>query len=503
MNRPPYGDVFRRNSQFYKMFEVTAQTLPNKTVRVSAGSYTKNGTEVVEYVGANTPDISAPTTGAKWVLITLNQNNGLTVVDGTPSTNSPPVPILTETSLPLALIYYKSNDTVVTQDMIYDVRPFFGIYFETVPKLSVADFNTTLNNTVLTLNNVLDTKADMDGTNSSEFTINREETGALSSDAFISINRGQETKVSIRWNEELNKWQYTNDGIIYVDFGSSWETALASASTIGNVKLSVAPANVLEPIVVGNNDLRLFVNEAEKTSVLTAVNTTVPSIISSISLLQAEDSSIRSALSTLNTTVSDHITNTAAFTVTQVSFDTLNTIVSTLSSDFLTHVSNTSSFTVTQASFDALDTSVNNLIANVATISADYVTTTDSRLFASATEKQSVLDYIANSSSTLINYSDLSPALASKLATVDESETITSIWTFSPTVSHAPFIIGLNSIGKLVTGLNAEFVGGKTPSDFVSSIDATDHIIFTDLEVPTNKYKLGVRSGMLVIDLII
>ena len=144
MYRPPDGDVFRRSSQFYKMFEVMTPVRPNKTVKVSAGSYTKNGNEVVEYIGGNTIEINAPATGAKWVLIALSQTNTLNVINGESSLNSPPVPVITETSLPLALIYYKSNDTVITQDMIYDVRPFFSIYFETVDKVTQEELATAL-----------------------------------------------------------------------------------------------------------------------------------------------------------------------------------------------------------------------------------------------------------------------------------------------------------------------------------------------------------------------
>ena len=136
LNRPPYGDLYKRNLQPFRMFEVLAQTNPNKTIRVSPGSYIKNGSEVVEYVGANSLDISPPTSPntAKWVVIALKNNNSLSVIDGTPAINSPLVPEFEITSLPLALIYYKSNDTVITQDMIYDIRPFFSIYYETIPK---------------------------------------------------------------------------------------------------------------------------------------------------------------------------------------------------------------------------------------------------------------------------------------------------------------------------------------------------------------------------------
>ena len=302
LNRPPYGDIYKRNLQPFRMFEVTSQSLPNKTVKVGPGNYIKNGSEVVEYVGGNTLDISPPTSPntAKWVAIVLRNNNSLGVIDGTPAVNSPPVPEIEINSLPLALIYYKSNDTVITQDMIYDIRPFFSIYYETIPKLSVADFNSSISSLMLDLMNLINSKADMQGTNESEFILNREETGALSSDAYISVNRGQDTKVAIRWNENDNSWEYTNDGVTYIDFGASWSAAFASTSNLGCVKLSVSPVDSNNPIVVGNNDLRLFASETEKSLVLTAVNTTIPNLTVSLNSL----------ISSVNAISSDYVKST-------------------------------------------------------------------------------------------------------------------------------------------------------------------------------------------------
>ena len=45
-------------------------------------------------------------------------------------------------------------------------------------------------------------------------------TGSPSSNASIIVNRGTSDDVSIRWNESLAAWQYTNDGTNYLDIGS-------------------------------------------------------------------------------------------------------------------------------------------------------------------------------------------------------------------------------------------------------------------------------------------
>lgn len=41
-----------------------------------------------------------------------------------------------------------------------------------------------------------------------------------SSNALITVNRGSENDVSIRWNEINNVWEYTNDGLVFNEIGS-------------------------------------------------------------------------------------------------------------------------------------------------------------------------------------------------------------------------------------------------------------------------------------------
>lgn len=44
--------------------------------------------------------------------------------------------------------------------------------------------------------------------------------GAPSSDGFFRVDRGTSSDVSIKWNETLDKWQFTNDGSTYVDLNA-------------------------------------------------------------------------------------------------------------------------------------------------------------------------------------------------------------------------------------------------------------------------------------------
>jgi hypothetical protein len=50
-------------------------------------------------------------------------------------------------------------------------------------------------------------------------TLNSGVSGSPSINAGIEIERGTSDNVSIRWNEDTNIWQYTNDGTSYINFG--------------------------------------------------------------------------------------------------------------------------------------------------------------------------------------------------------------------------------------------------------------------------------------------
>jgi hypothetical protein len=68
--------------------------------------------------------------------------------------------------------------------------------------------------------------------------LNNDVTGSPTENAGIEVERGTSTNVSLRWNETDDKWQFTNDGSTYVDFGAGGatisETAPASP-TVGQL----------------------------------------------------------------------------------------------------------------------------------------------------------------------------------------------------------------------------------------------------------------------------
>jgi hypothetical protein len=54
----------------------------------------------------------------------------------------------------------------------------------------------------------------------SSLKLNASVSGAPSLDAFLNVERGTSPDVSIRWNETIDEWQFTNNGSSYTSLGS-------------------------------------------------------------------------------------------------------------------------------------------------------------------------------------------------------------------------------------------------------------------------------------------
>lgn len=60
--------------------------------------------------------------------------------------------------------------------------------------------------------------------------LNSSVTGSPSADAGIEVERGDSNNVEIRWNESLDKWQFSNDGTTYVNIASNSDVANVATS---------------------------------------------------------------------------------------------------------------------------------------------------------------------------------------------------------------------------------------------------------------------------------
>lgn len=90
------------------------------------------------------------------------------------------------------------------------------------------------------------------GTDAAEFKLLRTVTGTPSSDGFLKVERGTSPDVSLKWNETLDKWQYTNDGTTFSDIGSGSGVDLG-AQGLTKYKALADPTLILEQLA-GSTD---------------------------------------------------------------------------------------------------------------------------------------------------------------------------------------------------------------------------------------------------------
>jgi hypothetical protein len=269
----------RRFNSENMMGLVTAKNIPAMSVQIAPISFWTTSGKYVEYEGGTSPDIQPQTMMARWTVVCLlevNNNCYVKVVNGTAST-SPELPSIPKNYLPLAAIYLNNGISVITNDIIYDVRNFVSMNNNTMlhanllepnqPNMHTIDAITGLRDELTNklnaadLDSMLTNKADLDGTANSSWTLNKDNAGISTEDASIIVNRGSEPAVSIKWNEELLQWQFTNDGENWINF--AFVPTIATTLVNGIVKLSVEGTD----IAIADNDPRIL-DIANKANIL-------------------------------------------------------------------------------------------------------------------------------------------------------------------------------------------------------------------------------------------
>lgn len=221
---PPKGDADKKIGANFAPLSVVAQDTPNMTVKVRAGWFYNTSNAVVEYTGGNSPTFSAPVSNAVWAVVSVNDSGSIVLTYGTPAV-TPALPTIP--GMPLAFVYLTSTTTVITNDKVFDARPLYRGVDLTAALASYTTF--------VDLASGLATKADLDGTSSTDFAVNK---GAVSGvTSTFSVQRGGSPTVALRWNEGTGKWQFTNDGTTYNDMVSVVGTFMAfvSGPTAGHV----------------------------------------------------------------------------------------------------------------------------------------------------------------------------------------------------------------------------------------------------------------------------
>lgn len=233
MNFPPKGNLLRLFDQQLKMFQVTCSEMPDMKVRVREGSYWDNGTNFVEFPGGISKPITAPSVGCKVVLIGVNTAANIVVLDGEVATADPKAPVCPKSVLPCALILLQSTSTAITQEMIYDVRPVFYTRYPVahndltyrnvegahdIEAISGLTDALTVRPDTTELQGFLNLKADLNGTDSPVFVLNKNGSGVVTVPADIIFERGNNPNAILRFDAD------PEGGLKFSkDAGTTWE----------------------------------------------------------------------------------------------------------------------------------------------------------------------------------------------------------------------------------------------------------------------------------------
>ena len=226
MTIPPYGDEYRKYGYFFTTLKVSANPNPAMYVNVTSGIFW-NGNTLVECSGGNSPVLTAPTTGSKICLVYITDRGAIRIEDGTPASN-PSVPKCPKGGLPIGMVIVSSGDTKIQPDKVFDIKALTTSIsshsslddriaqnshtIESITNLRLELDDKPNYNDVI---NMLLDKASIDGTPSETFILNKDHTGTPLSNVMLQVNRGSENPVAIRWNETLDKWEFSNGSTFY------------------------------------------------------------------------------------------------------------------------------------------------------------------------------------------------------------------------------------------------------------------------------------------------
>lgn len=231
LNNPIKGSTARKFNAPHQMLNVSAQGTPDLTVHVREGAFWLEDTHLIEVYGGTVNLSSAvPSSTARWVAVVVDRNGQLSHVKGSVG-SSPTQPTLQTDHMPLAHILLNAGVTAISEDMIEDTRPFFRSgssnpdhadvknrnHADAHDISSITNLQTELNDRVTqtAFNNGLDAKADVDGTPAEHFVLNSDHTGVPSADVDVTVERGSEANVDVRWNESTEQFEATDNGSDY------------------------------------------------------------------------------------------------------------------------------------------------------------------------------------------------------------------------------------------------------------------------------------------------
>lgn len=129
----------------------------------------------------------------------------------------------------------------------------------------------------LTVNgNTTQINTDVLNVEDNEITLNSNVTGSALLDASIIVNRGTDPDVSVKWNENTNKWQFTNDGTTFYDFlltdANTTYTISAETTTGGtNLRLTGSDASTDNVKFANGTGISVTRTDADTITIATTV----------------------------------------------------------------------------------------------------------------------------------------------------------------------------------------------------------------------------------------
>jgi len=130
INHPPYLERYSLQNALHMALRVIPIPQPEMRMSVNPGQYWFNGTVFKEYAGGLTEILTPPGSDYRWDLVCMDTTLELpSVIKGTPGAVPTP-PTCIDTWIPLAWIYMYSGMTEITEDDIFDARPFIQIQRE-------------------------------------------------------------------------------------------------------------------------------------------------------------------------------------------------------------------------------------------------------------------------------------------------------------------------------------------------------------------------------------
>jgi hypothetical protein len=217
--------------------------LSGSATLTNLGNATINATIV-----ANSVALGSDTTGD--YVQSLVAGTGITLSNNSGEGTTPTVAVNTSTIATLASPVFTGNVTVSNNLIVSG-------------NLTVSGSTTTVNTETVTIDDNI-------------IVLNNNATGSPTENAGIEVERGTSNNVLIRWNETADKWQFTNDGTNYTDFGAGGATISDTApnSPIGGqiwfnsdtggtyvyygsawVEVGAAPVNVMLQAIDAKGDL--------------------------------------------------------------------------------------------------------------------------------------------------------------------------------------------------------------------------------------------------------